>query len=172
MNTTRKRNEPGPCAGTPAAGRRGLCRVALASLTAWAVLSPVANGASTGTGLVPGLYEWVLTVENGASPPLSLTERTCMADGELDPALFTQLQGDCGAIEFEEAGDAVTWTFECAYAGATGRGEGRAVSHGDTFETRTRLVLDLSDLGGGEMLVEQRFEGIRVGDCPAGSGQP
>jgi hypothetical protein len=120
---------------------------------------------ATAIEMTPGLWEIEMTSSNAFSGEQRQTSTQCIRESEFDPEMMRQDMEGCSDMDIEESGNSFSWRFRCDSDDMKARGEGSVTIDGDTMVGDMRLVMDMEAMGGREFVMENHWEGRRIGDC-------
>ena len=120
---------------------------------------------ATAIEMTPGLWEMEMTSSNDFTGEQRQTSTQCIREDQFDPEMMRQDMEDCSDMDIEQTDDSFSWKFRCDSDEVKATGEGSVQIDGDTMVGDMRLVVDMEAMGGREFVMENRWEGQRIGDC-------
>jgi hypothetical protein len=115
--------------------------------------------------MTPGLWEMEMTSSNAFTGEQRQTSTQCIRESQFDPEMMRQDMEGCSDMDIEQTDDSFSWKFRCDSDEVKATGEGSVQIDGDTMVGDMRLVMDMEAMGGREFVMENRWEGQRIGDC-------
>lgn len=140
----------------------------IASVVTVAAVCPVwAEPDVEPANLEPGQWEFAshTTVEGDMQiPDQNDTQQQCLTQEEIDEAsiIMVDERDECELVEMDSRADGMTYRMECQGEGADATISGEMHFSGDRAEG-TMLVESMTPAG--ELVMNTRIEGRRVGDC-------